>query len=125
MVEAAYGACVGAGGGGDELQPAIVGTALQADCLQVQTGLGVQPVDELVEVSVQVERPRLVDDAAAVGEGEDRGAAAAAVGVAAGLDGEQGAGIAAVQEAGDERLSVLGEPCQQFEVSLDALSARL
>ena len=74
---------------------------------------------------VQAERPGLVDQPPPVREGEGRCAPPAAVGIATGLDGGQRAGVTAVQQSGDERLTVLGEPCQQLEMPLDRLPARL
>ncbi len=82
-------------------------------------------VDEVVEVGVEVQGAGLVDEFAAVGEGEGGCGAAASVGVAAGGDAQQGAGVGACQQAGDQLLAVLGEAGQQLEVALDGLSARL
>ncbi len=126
-VEARQLLLVRAGQVGDVLDPSVPGPVQQRRHRQTgRAGPRVEPADDLVEVPVGAERPRLVDHVAAVGEGEDGDGATASVPVpGSARHADQRPRVGSAQQGGDDVRPVGLEAPQQFGQGLRRMQTGL
>jgi hypothetical protein len=123
LVEAPDGRGRGAPGRRHELGPAVVAAIEHAHRPQRRRGAGrVQPGDEAVEMMIDRERARLVDEPEAAGEPEQQGRPPAAVAVARpALDLDQRADRRLGREGGHDRRPVVAQVGEEGQARRDPL----